>query len=188
MEGLVFIALCSIFIVLWYISHSEISKPHDDGEKPKPYDAVPAKEKHKSETLIIGKTYVIDGDTLKIANNRIRIEGIDAPELGQPAKDKNRVVFDHGNRVRSDLIDKIGGKEVEVTVKGYDKYERIIGLVTCDGKDVGEWLVRSGRAIAAYGDQYKSLERQARKEKRGIWGCDESYDPGLWRHIRRFLI
>ena len=183
MEGLVFIGLCSIFIVLWYISHREISKPHDDAkEKPKPYDDVPAKEKRKSETLIIGKTYVIDGDTLKVANNRIRIEGIDAPELGQPAKDKNRVVFDHGNRVRSDLIDKIGGKKVEVMVKGYDKYERIIGLVTCDGKDVGAWLVRSGRAIAAYGDQYKSLELEARKEKRGIWGCDEIYDPELWRH------
>ena len=55
MEGLVFIGLCSIFIVLWYISHREISKPHDDGEKPKPYDAVPAKRKRKPGELITGK-------------------------------------------------------------------------------------------------------------------------------------
>ena len=123
-----------------------------------------------------------DGDTIEIRGNRVRIEGIDAPELGQIAK-KDGLVFDQGYRVKSDLIETIKGKEVEVTVKGYDKYfNRIIGVVTCDGKDIGAWLVRSGRAIAAYGRQYKSLEQEARKEKRGIWGCDESYDPGLWRH------
>ena len=127
------------------------------------------------------KAYVIDGDTIKIGRNWIRIEGIDAPELGQIAK-KDGLVFDQGYRVKSDLIETIKDKEVEVTVKGYDKYNRIIGVVTCDGKDIGAWLVRSGRAIAAYGRQYKSLEQEARKEKRGIWGCDESYDPGLWRH------
>ena len=107
---------------------------------------------------------MIDGDTIKIGRNWIRIEGIDAPELGQIAK-KDGLVFDQGYRVKSDLIETIKDKEVEVTVKGYDKYNRIIGVVTCDGKDIGAWLVRSGRAIAAYGRQYKSLEQEARKEK-----------------------
>ena len=133
----------------------------------------------------MGKAGVIDGDTIKIGRKRIRIDGIDAPELGQTAKkEKDSILFDQGDHVRRKLINEIRSKEVEVTVKGYDKYKRIIGVVTCDGKDIGAWLVRSGWAIAAYGDQYKSLELEARMEKLGIWGCYESYDPKPWRHHR----
>ena len=132
----------------------------------------------------MGKAIVIDGDTIKIGRKRIRIDGIDAPELGQPAKkEKDSIPFDQGDHVKRELEKEIQDKEVQVkVVKEYDPFDRIIGIVNYDGKDVGAWLVRSGRAIAAYGRQYKSLEQEARKKKRGIWGCDESYDPGLWRH------
>ena len=70
--------------------------------------------------------------------------------------------FNHGKRVKSALIQAIGGKKVRVTVQGYDKHGRVVGTVTCNGKDVGKWLVRNGHAIAAYGNKYKVVEREAR--------------------------
>lgn len=39
-------------------------------------------------TVIIGPATVVDGDTLKIRDFRIRLQGIDAPELRQPCHDK----------------------------------------------------------------------------------------------------
>ena len=89
--------------------------------------------------------------------------------------------FEHGKRVKSALIDAIGGKHVEVTVEGLDKYGRLVGTVMCDRKDVGAWLVRNGHAIAAYGERYKDLEREARQEGRGLWGHDVAFDPRYWR-------
>ena len=70
-------------------------------------------------------------------------------------------------------------------VEGYDKHGRVVGTVTCNGKDVGKWLVRNGHAIAAYGNKYKAVEREARSEKRGLWGYAEASDPRAWRHKKR---
>ena len=75
----------------------------------------------------------------------------------------------------------MGGQHVEVKVEGLDRHGRVLGQVTCDGKDVGAWLVRNGHAIAAYGDRYKGVEREARQEKRGLWGHDVAFDPRYWR-------
>ena len=68
------------------------------------------------------------------------------------------------------------------TVEGCDKYGRVLGSVTCNGKDVGEWLVRNGYAISAYGDKYKDIEREAKLARRGLWGHAEVHDPRAWRH------
>lgn len=101
---------------------------------------------------ITGKAYVIDGDGIRVSGYNIRLAGLDAPEWDQWAQHRHGYWFKHGKRVKSALIRAIGGKRVRVTIKGYDKYGRVLGTVTCDGKDVGEWLVRNGHAIAAYGD------------------------------------
>lgn len=131
---------------------------------------------------ITGKAYVIDGDGLKVSGYNVRLAGLDAPEWDQWAKHQHGYWFNQGKRVKSALIQAIGGKEVRVKVKRYDKYNRVIGTVTCNGKDVGEWLVRNGLAIAAFGNQYKHIEREARRARRGMWGYDEAYDPRAWRH------
>ena len=87
--------------------------------------------------------------------------------------------------MKSALIQEIGSKYVQVKVEGYDQYGRALGTVTCKGKDVGEWLVREGHAIAAYSDRYKHIEREARSEKRGMWGHAANIDPRAWRHRKK---
>ena len=138
--------------------------------------------KKRPGDTITGKAYVTDGDGIRVSGYNIRLAGLDAPEWDQLARDQHGDWFNEGKRVKSALIRAIGGKYVRVTVEGYDKYGRVIGPVTCNGKDVGEWLVRNGLAIAAYGDQYKHIEHEARRARRGMWGDAEAYDPRAWRH------
>ena len=131
---------------------------------------------------IIGRAYVTDGDGLMVSGYKIRMASLDAPEWDQMARHQDGYWFNHGKHVKSALIQAIGGKRVRVTVKGSDKYGRVLGSVTCRGKDVGEWLVRNGHAIAAYGNKYKYIEREAHSASRGMWGYAEGFDPRAWRH------
>ena len=68
------------------------------------------------------------------------------------AKHQDGYWFKQGQRIKSALIKEIGGCRVvvRVTVEGYDKYDRVLGIVTCDGRDIGEWLGWNGYAIAAF--------------------------------------
>lgn len=132
-------------------------------------------------SVIAGKAWVTDGDGLRVSGHRVRFAGLDAPELDQWAKHRDGTWFKHGRRVKRALIRAVGGRHVEVTVEGSDQYGRVLGRVTCDGKDVGAWLVRNGHAIAAYGDRYKDIESEARREGRGLWSHDVAFDPRYWR-------
>ncbi len=66
---------------------------------------------------IAGKAFVIDGDTIKVSGERVRIAGIDAPELGQLARYPYRNWYDQGESVKIKLIKKIGGKYIRVERK-----------------------------------------------------------------------
>ena len=83
--------------------------------------------------------------------------------------------------MKSALIREIGGKQVRVAVEGKDKFGRTLGTVTCDGRDIGEWLVREGHAIAAYSERYKHVEREAKSARRGMWAHARNIDPRDWR-------
>ena len=132
-------------------------------------------------SALAGKAYVIDGDTIRVSGKVIRIAGIDAPESDQVAKNGDGRWFGHGKRVKSSLIKEIGGKIVHVDVEKYDKFGRAVGSVTCNGRNVGEWLVAEGHARALYCDRFKHIERQARMAGRGIWGHESNIDPRVWR-------
>ena len=131
---------------------------------------------------ITGKAYVTDGDGIRLAGQEVRIVGIDAPEWDQKAKHRDGYWFNHGKRVKSELIHKIGGKHVRVSVEDTDKFGRLLGTVTYEGRDIGEWLVREGHAIAAYSDRYMHVEREAREAKRGMWAHAHNFDPRAHRH------
>lgn len=131
---------------------------------------------------IAGKAYVTDGDGIRVAGQEVRIAGLDAPEWDQKARHRDGYWFSHGKRVKSALIREIGGKHVRVSVEGTDRFGRLLGTVTCKGRDIGEWLVREGHAIAAYSDRYRHVEREARAAKRGMWGHAHNFDPRAHRH------
>ncbi|MCY4319521.1 MAG: thermonuclease family protein, partial [Alphaproteobacteria bacterium] len=131
---------------------------------------------------ITGKAYVTDGDGIRVARQEVRLAGLDAPEYDQKAKHRAGYWFNHGKRVKSALIQEIAGKHVHVSVESADKFGRLVGTVTYRDKDIGEWLVREGHAIAAYDDRYRQLEREARRAKRGMWAHAHNFDPRAHRH------
>ena len=136
---------------------------------------------------LAGKAYVTDGDGIRVSGHEVRFAGLDAPEWDQLAKHRDGYWFRHGKQVKSALIRQIGGKQVFVTVEDQDKFGRAVGIVTCNGEDVGEWLVREGYAIAAYSNRYRHIEQEARRAKRGMWSHAVNIDPRLWRHRMRSL-
>ena len=150
--------------------------------EPFPARPIPSGRVERAGRTITGKAYVTDGDGVRVAGQEVRLAGLDAPEWDQKAKHKDGYWFNHGKRVKSALIRKLGGEHVSVSVEGTDKFGRLLGTVTCGGSDIGEWLVREGHAIAAYDDRYKRIERGARKAKRGMWAHAHNFDPRAHRH------
>ena len=139
------------------------------------------RSKKRPGDTIKGWAKVTDGDGIKVRGYRVRLAGLDAPEWNQPAKHRFGFWFNHGKRVKRALRREIGGRRVQVRVEGYDCYGRVLGTVICRGRDVGEWLVRSGHAIACFDSRYREAELEARSERRGMWGYEQAYDPRVWR-------
>lgn len=124
-----------------------------------------------------GRFAVIDGDSLMLGGERLRLEGIDAPERGQACRRDGRD-YDCGAAAREALGALMPGAGATCSGWRRDAYGRL--LVRCaDGEtDINAKMVETGWAVA-YGD-YAAQERAARAAGRGIW-AGEFDRPRLWR-------
>ncbi|MGE0024452.1 MAG: thermonuclease family protein [Hyphomicrobium sp.] len=122
-------------------------------------------------TIIAGRATVVDGDTLEIKGQRVRLEGIDAPEADQTCGGGWFGTWKCGRAASEQLRWLTGGRRVECEAAGYDKYGRVLGWCSADGRDINAEMVRSGYAWAfvKYSTRYEAVEAQARKAKAGIW-------------------
>ena len=125
-------------------------------------------------------TRVVDGDTLWVKTSanahplKVRIQGIDAPEICQLG----------GVQAREALKRKALGQSVTVTSRAHDNYGRIVGVVHLQGHDIGRWMVAQGHAWAytyrhkkgPYADEFQ----QAQAARRGLF-ISASEDPRLFR-------
>jgi endonuclease YncB( thermonuclease family) len=130
-----------------------------------------------------GPFTVVDGDTLSDEGQRLRLRGMDAPELGQICT-RPSGTYDCGQSARAGLIRLIEKGSVECFGPGgeQDRYGRT--LVTCRSgeDDLGQQMVLLGLAVAD-GD-YHMAEVEARSGQRGIWaGSFER--PQDWRRRQR---
>jgi len=131
---------------------------------------------------IVGKAWVIDGDTVEIAGVRIRLQGIDAPESGQSCADADGRHWLCGHAATHALIELISGRALKCESSGFDRYRRVLAVCALpDGSDVNAWLVRQGWALAyGYASPYRSEEAEAHAAKRGIW-AGSFMPPWEWR-------
>lgn len=118
-----------------------------------------------------------DGDSLRLDGRRIRIEGIDAPELDQSCE-RDGGTWDCGCEARDRLRVLISAGDVRCRFHGRDRYGRDLGTCEAGGRDVGREMVLSGYAVS-YG-RYQAEEARAEKERRGLWG-GEFTTPQEWR-------
>jgi len=120
-----------------------------------------------------GQPRVIDGDTLEIRGERIRLFGIDAPELGQPWWNTDGREQDAGQSARAALATLVEGKRLAVNVLREDQYRRSIAILKVDGRDIARLLVSQGWAFASPGStRYRRTEQSARRRRRGFWQGD----------------
>ncbi|MGR3508093.1 MAG: thermonuclease family protein [Sulfitobacter sp.] len=81
-----------------------------------------------------GKCYVIDGDTIQIGKVRLRLGGIDAPEMEHP----------WGNKAKWELVKLCKGQTITAELEPSISYDRVVA--TCllpDGKDLSAEMVKA---------------------------------------------
>ena len=77
---------------------------------------------------ISGLPRVIDGDTIEISGERIRLHGIDAPETRQSCVGVDGKQWDCGRQSTSVLTSLIGGRPVICKGRQRDRYKRLIAV------------------------------------------------------------
>ena len=130
---------------------------------------------------IVGRATVIDGDTIEVRGERIRLYGIDTPESSQLC-DLGGQPYRCGQQAALALADKLGEKTVHCTEKDVDRYGRTVAVCLAGNEDINRWITFQGWALAyrKYSLDYVDAEDEARMASRGLWrgGSEQPWD---WR-------
>ncbi len=97
---------------------------------------------------------VYDGDTIRLGDERIRIIGLDTPELGHRAECEGEARA--AERAKQALIGEIAHGNVALHRQGTDRYGRTLARVTVDGRDVAATLIAQGLARPYAGGRRES--------------------------------
>ena len=134
---------------------------------------------------ISGTALIVDGDTITISGNKIRLNGIDTPERNQTCR-RAGITWHCGYEATETLRNWTYTKEVRCIGDTKDRYGRLIANCFVDGYNVNARLVYEGLALAyrKYSKQYVPEEDKARAAKRGMW-AGEFVAPWDWRKGKR---
>jgi endonuclease YncB( thermonuclease family) len=131
---------------------------------------------------LVGHPQVIDGDTLVLNSVRIRLSGIDAPEMAQVCFDEFHRPYSCGQKAKQALIQMVSFGSTRCIGDAYDIYGRLIGTCFVSERNVNKEMVQRGWAMAytKYSLRYSLDELNARISDRGLWR-GEFESPWNWR-------
>jgi endonuclease YncB( thermonuclease family) len=139
----------------------------------------PGQSLERPAQRLVGTARVLDGDTLEISGVRVRLEGIDAPELKQSCPHWLYGHWNAGHRAAVALRRMVDGRQVECASSGSDIYGRFLGMCRAGNVDLNREMVAKGYAWAfvRYSSRYVAEEAAARKARIGIWqsACDPAW-------------
>ena len=138
---------------------------------------------------ISGPAVIHDGDTVTIDDERVRLEGIDAPETDQICLDKESREFPCGVFARDELLRLIGNRMLSCEGSVRDQYGRRVARCSASGVDINAAMVKSGWALAyvKYSRAYLAEEEEAQSRGAGLW-AGAFIAPWDWRHRDRNTI
>ena len=122
---------------------------------------------------------IIDGDTLECAGTgRVRLIGVDSPEMNQGRAGAGAAQALSALARRGDTL------QLEPDVSPRDRYGRVLGYLWQNQRMLNWELVRRGWAVASpyppdvqYAEALDAAERQARRERAGMWALADPWCP-----------
>lgn len=150
----------SLIVLLLAIAGASPVAAQDDG---------PAVAATDTAMPIRGTATVLDGDTVAINGQRIRLFGIDAFEADQRCGNDSQTPC--GGRATEALRQMIGSSELICTNRGTDRYSRVLSVCRVGATDVNAAMVQQGWATAyrRYSNDYVFDEDQAKLARAGAW-------------------
>jgi endonuclease YncB( thermonuclease family) len=170
-----------------------IQRYHPTAQPGRP-DADADRSRYHQQTFKV--VHVVDGDTLDLDApdgdhdyTRVRLWGVDTPETKDPRKE----VMYYGPEAAAFAREAAQGRMVQVGLEPFkptrDKYGRLLAYVYLpDGKMLNEELIERGFGYAdtrfehVMKKRFEQLEKQAQREKRGLW---KEVRPEQWPQWRR---
>ena len=130
---------------------------------------------------------VVDGDSLEIDGQRIRLDGIDAPEYKQICKDATGKDYACGQKALEFAQNFIAQSEVDCQcLPEKDRYQRELCECFVNEESLNKALVTAGWAVPYRADEYSAAQKEARRYKRGIWQ-GKNMRPALYRILQKHM-
>ena len=163
--------LAIIFVtIIWITNIIQESSKLDDVSKIK---ASYPKVDVKLDQSFSGTAIAVDGDSIKVAGNSVRLLGIDAPEYKQTCFDAKNSEYPCGIISKNFTKNLVDGKNVTCHYHKKDIYNRYLAQCELDGVVINWQILRNGMAVIYnYSEvdvEIKMLESQAKADKLGIW-------------------
>lgn len=129
-----------------------------------------------------GSASVVDGDTLRIGAETVRLEGIDAPEARQRCRDGAGRGYRCGARASEALGMLVRRGVAACRGEERDRYGRLLAVCEVAGVELNAAMVRGGWALAfrRYSEAYVGVEGDAARAGRGLWS-GRFEEPWAWR-------
>ena len=106
----------------------------------------------------IAQVQIRDADTIVVSGTPVRLNGVDAPELGTWA----------GRDARRWMVNYLDGRSIECELNGERTHDRWVGICYADGEDIGAALIAAGHALDCRrysGGRYAHLETPAARSR-----------------------
>ena len=131
-----------------------------------------------------GKPRIIDGDSIEIKNEKIRLLGIDAFEKKQNCSKEDGTKYKCGERAISNLSTIISDQPIRCITKKKDRYKRWLATCYIGKLDINENMILYGNAFSYMSKKYKNVENDAKKINAGAWAGKFIF-PWEWRKLKK---